>query len=269
MFGLKIQGRLGNQLFQYAYARVLAQKFHTSFFFLSYKYFYVNRYFEIKADSYFNNLLKGVFFYIRNGFSVKEIMEDQFQHPDANLMLEQDRAIYNGFYQSALYHHSQMADLIKEELTIKPAFRINIKDFVENERPNIVVHVRRTDYVTFGGDHVGGINLTLPLEYYQRALELLPVDTCNVIFLSDDMDFVKENLHAPNAIYAGKNSEITDFQLIMQADYLVLANSSFSWWGAYLNKTAKKIISPKYWLGIKIHKEYPVGIVHPAWTAID
>lgn len=269
MFGLKIQGRLGNQLFQYAYAKVLAQKFHTTFFFLGYKQFYANRYFEIETDSYAKNLLKAISFYIRKFFAAKEIMEDQFQHPDSNIRMEQDDVIYNGFYQSAIYHHSQMAERIKKELKIRPAFRINIKDFVKNERPNIVVHVRRTDYVTFGGDHVGGINLTLPLEYYQRALQQLPVDSCNVIFLSDDMNFVKENLQAPNAIYADKNSEITDFQLIMQADYLVLANSSFSWWGAYLNKTAKKVIAPKYWLGIKIYKEYPVGIVHPDWTAID
>ena len=153
-------------------------------------------------------------------------------------------------------------------LSIRPEYKVKIADFTGNNKPNIVVHVRRTDYVTFGGPHVGGINLTLPLSYYQDALKQLPCEECNVLFLSDDIDFVKQHFQFENAIYVQGNSEIGDFQLIMQADYLVLANSSFSWWGAYLNTVVKKVIAPKYWLGIKINKEYPAGIVNSDWIGL-
>jgi hypothetical protein len=268
MLGVKIQGRLGNQLFQYAYAKVLSRKYNTPFFLLNRKDFYADKYFTIKADTPLQNRWKAIVFYVKNGGFPKVIVEDQFAQPNTNINHESDNAIYDGFYQSASYHHSQMQSELKQELTIKPAYQIHIKDFVQNEKPTIVVHVRRTDYVTFGGDHVGGINLTLPLSYYEQALNQLPTATSNVLFLSDDIEFVKDNFHFANALYAEKNSEIVDFQLILQADYLVLANSSFSWWGAYLNTTVQKVIAPKYWLGLKIHKEYPAGIVHPDWITI-
>ena len=268
MLGVKIQGRLGNQLFQYAYAKVLSRKYNTPFFLLNRKDFYADKYFTIQADTPLQNRWKAIVFYVKNGGFPKVISEDQFAQPTTNIDHERDNVIYEGFYQSASYHHSLTLVEMKEELTIKPAYQIHIKDFVKNEKPTIVVHVRRTDYVTFGGDHVGGVNLTLPLAYYEQALQQLPTATCNVLFLSDDIQFVKEHFQFPNCMYAEKNSEIVDFQLIQQADYLVLANSSFSWWGAYLNTTVQKVIAPKYWLGLKINKEYPAGIVHPDWITI-
>jgi hypothetical protein len=268
MIGVKIQGRLGNQLFQYTYAKVLAEKFNTQYFLIRYKDFYAHKYFELEMESRFANGLKIIWFYLRGLFNVKTISEDQFSSPLLNISKEEDNSIYNGFYQSALYHPEKSVKSIKETLSIRPAYRISIRDYVGNEKPTIVVHVRRTDYLTFGGDHVGGINLTLPETYYQEALSKLPTLECNVLFLSDDIAFVKQQFKVPNAIYAERNSEIVDFQLIMQADYLILANSSFSWWGAYLNKGAKKVIAPMFWLGIKINKEYPVGINCADWITL-
>jgi hypothetical protein len=268
MFGMKVQGRLGNQLFQYAYARVLSEKFNTPWFFLKYKDLYIQRYFDVEIDAPWTNRLKAVKFYLSRLMFPKEVSENQMETPETNIRNEQDGVIYNGYYQSEKYHLAAMADLLKKDLKVKAAYRINIRDYVPNNKPNIVVHIRRTDYVTWGGPHLGGYNLTLPLSYYQHALSLLPHD-CNIVFLSDDMDFVKENFHHENAIYSEKNSEIVDFQLIMQADYLVLANSSFSWWGAYLNSGVKKVISPKYWIGFKIHEEHPNGINCQNWITIE
>lgn len=268
MFGVKVQGRMGNQLFQYAYAKVLSNKYNTSFFFLNFNLLYIQKYFNVQLDSPLKNRWKAVKYYFKNMTSLKVISEDQLAHPSVNIAHEEDNVIYNGFYQSAIYHHSNMAEVVKNELAIKPAYQIHIADFVKNKNPTIVVHVRRTDYVTFGSDSLGGINLTLPFDYYKNALELLPTASCNILFISDDVPFVKQHFPIPNALFAEKNSEIVDFQLIMQADYLILANSSFSWWGAYLNKKAKKIIAPKYWLGFKVKEEYPNGIIHPSWITI-
>jgi hypothetical protein len=268
MIGVNIQGRLGNQLFQYAYARVLSKKFNTPFFLLNSKYFYAQKYFDFEVKRPVQYRLLAILFWLKNFFVVRKINEDQFKEPKWNIKYERNNCVYNGFYQSEQYLHSGVAFEIKEQLKVKSHFLIDIRDFVKNDKQNIVVHVRRTDYVTFGGEHVGGINLTLSLEYYQKALAKLPTPQCNILFLSDDMEFVKENFQFAGAIYADKNSEITDFQLIMQADYLILANSSFSWWGAFLNPKAQKVIAPKYWLGVKINKEYPVGVVSANWEAI-
>jgi hypothetical protein len=268
MFGVKIQGRLGNQLFQYAYAKALSHKLNTSFFLLNSKEFYANKYFDIPVKTPFQYRIQAILFWVKNMLLVSKVNDDQFQSPEWNMQHERDEAVYIGYYQSEKYHR-EMAGAIREELFVKPDYQIKIRSFVPNDRPNIVVHVRRTDYITFGGDLLGGVNLTLSLDYYKKALAELPAHECNVIFLSDDIGFVKDNFVFPNAIYAEKNSEIVDFQLIMQADYLVLANSSFSWWGAYLNQKARKIIAPKYWLGIKIKEEYPRGVISQNWVGLD
>lgn len=268
MIGIKIQGRLGNQLFQYAYARVLSKKFNTPFFFARYKDLYLQKYFEIGIDSAPQNAVKKIRFYLRNLFMVKEVGEDQFAAPAVSIAKEQDNVLYVGYYQSEQYHPKDWVAGFKETIRVKPEFRIDIKDTVRNQKPTIVVHVRRTDYVSWGGEHMGGYDMTLPLAYYQEALALLPVDECNILFLSDDIGFVKQYFNFPNAQFAEGNSEIVDFQLLMQADYLVLANSSFSWWGAYLNKTVKRVIAPKYWIGVKLKREHPSGINCNNWTSI-
>jgi hypothetical protein len=267
MFGMKIQGRLGNQLFQYAYARVLARKFNSDYFFLNYKDLYLQKYFAIAVDNPATNRMKAIRFYLRNFLVPKTVSENQMAPPETNIRNEQDNVIYNGYYQSERYHPQGADKMLADELTVKPEYLISIRDYVPDDKPNIVVHIRRTDYVTWGGPHLGGYDLSLPLSYYQQALALLP-DQCNVLFLSDDMDFVKQNFHHQHAVYAQGNSEIVDLQLIMQADYLVLANSSFSWWGAYLNKNVKKVISPRYWIGFKINEEHPNGINSHKWTTI-
>lgn len=267
MFGVKIQGRLGNQLFQYAYALVLRKKFDTVFFLLNRKRFYADRYFDLGLDTPLQNTMKQVGFFLKNALKPVQITEDQMAHPDVNRANERDNVVYDGFYQSDLFHTGMRKEL-QQLFSVKPEFRLNIADFTGNNKPNLVVHIRRTDYINFGGAHTGGINLTLPEGYYHEALERLPVSECNVIFLSDDIAFVKEQFRIAGAIYSERNTEIADLQLLMQADYLVLANSSFSWWGAYLNTAVKKVIAPKYWLGIKIHKEYPVGIVRQEWEGI-
>lgn len=269
MFGVKIQGRLGNQLFQYTYARVLNKKLNAPYFFLGFKHFYAHRYFDIEVESLLSMRLKALKLYLLNGFKPKEVTEDQYIDPSVNIAKEQDDVIYSGFYQSAEYHIPEVADHVRSELVVKDQYRINIHDWVKNSKPNIVVHVRRTDYVSWGGELFGGYDMSLPVTYYRKALNELPVESCNLIFLSDDINWVKENFQSESAIFSEGNTEITDFQLLMQADYLVLANSSFSWWGAYLNKNVKKVIAPKYWIGIKIHKEHPAGVCRKEWTLID
>ena len=67
-----------------------------------------------------------------------------------------------------------------------------------------------------------------------------------------------------------ENSEIIDFQLIMNADIAIIANSSFSWWAAYLNAKEHKIVyAPKYWLGFKVDKEIPEKIMSVNWNWIN
>jgi hypothetical protein len=57
---------------------------------------------------------------------------------------------------------------------------------------------------------------------------------------------------------------------MINADKLIISNSSFAWWGTYLNKKNAEVFAPRYWLGFKIRKEYPVGIFNSLnWNLVE
>jgi hypothetical protein len=275
MFGIKIEGRLGNQMFQYAFAIALQQRLQTHFYIDGYKYHFINKYFVL--DRYFTlstkaslgNLARKTYAQFARGSGLPVVTEDQSQPPASFLeQYAKDGYFFKGFFQSEQYF-SNVKDIIAKEFRIKDHLRVNIGDFTgNNHRETIVVHIRRTDYLNWGSEALG-FNLSLPDTYYHRCLSGLDTTNKNILFLSDDIAYVKKTFNFPNAFYSEKNSEITDLQLLMQGDYLVLANSSFSWWGAFLNQQVKKILCPKYWIGFKINREWPNGVIPAGWEAIN
>jgi hypothetical protein len=120
-----------------------------------------------------------------------------------------------------------------------------------------VVHIRRTDYLNYGKR-----NISIPIDYFKRRLaEIKDLDSYKVIFLSDDMEYVKSEIAPqPNFIFS-HNNEIIDFQIIQHADIAIISNSSFSWWASYLGKKDNTVYAPKNWLGFYIGREHPKGIM--------
>ena len=59
-----------------------------------------------------------------------------------------------------------------------------------------------------------------------------------------------------------------DFQLLLHADKLIISNSSFAWWGAYLNKNKTEVFVPQYWLGFKVDKEIPADIIPARFISV-
>jgi hypothetical protein len=96
------------------------------------------------------------------------------------------------------------------------------------------------------------------------------------ILLSDDTEFAKNNLSDkikqmfPNDdVLVSNNNEIVDFQIILNADYCIIANSTFSWWATYLNIKKKKAYVPKFFLGFKIKREYPINVIPDDWIKVN
>jgi hypothetical protein len=87
------------------------------------------------------------------------------------------------------------------------------------------------------------------------------------IFISDDMEWVKNNFKGDNIFYSPLKDAILDLTLMTVCNNIIIANSTFSWWGAYLNKKNKKVISPKIWFGHRGPKDY-FDIVPNNWIKI-
>lgn len=146
-----------------------------------------------------------------------------------------------GWFHLYHYWHDYRDDLIKIFQFKPDIFDIairNIETIRENESyPIVSLHVRRGDYL-----QVSSLNLTL--DYYNEAisifLERFPY--FKVLVFSDDIDWCKEYIVGENVFYSENNSNYIDMCMMSLCDHNIIANSTFSWWGAYLNQHVDKII---------------------------
>jgi hypothetical protein len=277
MVGINVQCRLGNQLFQYAFIKALAERFDTSF--------YLNEkieplitadYFDLEGYSPTRNMINKFLLKIQSGNLIKKLRAtDVDTYSEATCNSLTNHTIYNGYFQSELFFKDIAAKIpayirVKKEHIAK--FQNEYNNIFTNNR-TIAVHIRRGDYLNLDNwwaENFGSNNLSLPTSYYLKCLEQVPDHkNCKIIFVSDDIDFVRtEFAHISNSEFS-QSDMITDFQIIMNADVCILSNSSFAWWAAFLNPKKNKLVyCPQYWLGFKVKKEYPENIIPAGWNQV-
>lgn len=137
------------------------------------------------------------------------------------------------------------------DINLKPSLITtanNKLDEIKNKHNNkitVSMHIRRGDYLLPQHNHYA----KLDIQYYSTAINEYFEDTDNYVFLifSDDIVYCKEHLiEGENVEYMENNSEYMDMALMSLCDNNIIANSSFSWWSAYLNKNTDKIIVCPY-----------------------
>jgi hypothetical protein len=149
-----------------------------------------------------------------------------------------------GFFQSWQYFESYRQELINIFTPPEPALadlRCKYQDILN--QPNCAVHVRRGDYLRIGR--------TISLDYYSRAIARFPSDTKFLVF-SDDLDWCKKVFFGAEFSFASGNVDDLDLILISLCQHQIIANSTFSCWGAWLNRNPRKVtIAPKSWISLK------------------
>lgn len=164
---------------------------------------------------------------------------------------EMDRAYLMGCWQSEKYFVN-VKDKVREAFTFKNMdLSKNMKAYAEAmENSNSVsVHIRRGDYLQV--DEVyGGICTE---EYYEKAMQKMreEMPDCHFFIFTNDVPWVKEHMQGEHITVVEGNDEdagYVDMYLMIRCKHYILANSSFSWWGCYLNPSEeKKVIAPKIW----------------------
>jgi hypothetical protein len=236
----KIQGGLGNQMFQYAYGKHLATKYKKKLYcdinfyqYQSLRNFSLQDFENIDLDTSVDNIKVNFPIYkIDDDFNYKEIAEPN----NCGYYLD-------GYWQSEKYFKESESVIRKQFKPNKFLFE-SILETPGLDTKTVSMHIRRTDYVTSNGYHP-----VQSLDYYQNAIDLIG-DYDTLYIFSDDINWCKENLKFNNMIFRDGNSDIEDLFLMSMCANNIIANSTFSWWAAWLNEHPdKKVISPSKWLG--------------------
>lgn len=270
----RMDGGLGNQMFQFALASILAQKnntvvlLDTSFFKQTEKRLgHTPRQFElgIFANSYTFASTAEILFFKQLSVFNKVKRELGFNYPkmykEASFsfdpkVLELQKPVYvRGFFQSYKYFKGY-EKLIREwfAFPIDSLDTLNKELIVTIENTNaIAIHIRRSDYVNDATTQQYHGNCSL--EYYLKAISLLTASEkeFRLFFFSDDSEWVKEQFgdlpYAKQFVdHNMAENSWKDMLLMSLCQHNIIANSSFSWWAAWLNANPnKKVIAPQKW----------------------
>lgn len=255
-------GGLGNQLYLYAFAKSLAEiwqtevKLDTSWFGLQKSGItprtYRLNHFSITAHEMEKSDLTAVLiedmtrgpWSDRYDYRQRPLLQEQFPRGFDPLVLLSPPPLYiSGYWQSYKYFERIRSILLKEFIisTAPSAITREISKLIV-ETNSVSVHIRRGDYV------IHGQVLLLPIAYYYQAVAKIGelIDKPHFYIFSDDPKWVKENFAIEYATTVvdcnNEENDYDDLRLMSLCKHHILANSSFSWWAAWLNHSNEKIV---------------------------
>lgn len=262
LFGLHIirfDGGLGNQMFEYAFYLSMRHQhsngiyaFDTIASNTAHNGFELDRIFGIdscRKQKRLSGLRKLAH---RHLLRIREVTEDNFMTYCPRVYNEKGCANeYVGYWQTEKYF-LQIEDEVRrvfrfrEELLSERTKTMSVA--LHKNAKSISLHVRRGDYKVIDNTKTFGI------EYYDAAVKLLREkhNGGDLIVFSDDPEWAKNNLPYKDMTVVDWNNGVDSWQdmyLMSQCTYNIIANSSFSWWGAWLNSNPEKlVIAPKKWM---------------------
>ncbi|MEJ8756643.1 alpha-1,2-fucosyltransferase [Pontibacter sp. H259] len=298
MIYTKLISGLGNQLFQYAIARHISiikgvplkldLSFYSSQNLRSFKLDHYNIEATVASEDEINRIIN---FHESNTWYDKFKKKMEFLLPPEKRMsfmkerewwvfepqiFEATKNTYlNGYWQHYKYFENLSTQIFKE-LTLKEQFDYNsnseLKNIFSEDSSAVSIHIRRGDYITDG--NANKLMGVLPLEYYFKAISYIneTVSSPNYFIFSDDLDWAKENLNikAPVTLVDldGGKKDYVEIDAMSKCKHNIIANSSFSWWGAFLNQNPNKIvISPSQWVLPK-NINSRIQLQFPSWIKL-
>ena len=233
-------GRLGNYMFQYAHLKSLFLSLTSN---QSLTPESMNKYKMCiptcsNLHSYFPNILY-------NDIKLKNydfIKEQNFNYNPNIKNKIKGNTLISGFWQSEKYFQ-QYKDIILTDFTFNNIILDFSKKYIDSIRiinhSLVAIQIRRTDYLTTNGFISPNIdNIINSIIYYKNKFT-----TVIFIFVSDDINWCKNNFSNINNTYFSNNNEVIDLCIMSLCDHQIISASSFGWWGAYLNPNPNKLIT--------------------------
>ena len=273
-------GRLGNQMFQYAAMKCLS--LHKTVPVVLPADSHSLKIFRLNAYHMHPSEIVGIF----NHEQPITYNEPHF-HYDENLFkipAHMQNVNLNGFFQSEKYF-KDIEHVIRREFQLTNIKIVKqVEDTLASIRDDhpgkavVAYHIRRGDNVPSERDAVGedgsqwrtdkqNYHPLLTQEYIDETLNEFK-DEVKLVFSDSlkDIEWCKKNMKADHLFFVGGESDVYDFEFMRQCDHNVISNSSFSWWAAWLNSNQeKRVIAPKKWFG-KVYKDHNMkDLIPPDW----
>lgn len=282
-------GGIGNQMFAYAAAKSLSIRngipfkldFDCPYKYVKYEYaldvFKLQAQFptrrELRRIKPKKGIERRIYSFLGKNTLMNLIKEEKEFTFSENFYNTPTNSYISGFWQSEKYF-LPIADEIRQDFCFKnePSTE-NLNSLSKIRSTNsISVHVRRGDYVNFAKTNL--LHGTCSIDYYRNAIALIEKTIQNPVyfFFSNDIGWVKKNIPIQGEHYFIENnsgpSSFEDLRLMSNCRHNIIANSSFSWWGAWLNNNDQKIvITPKKWMN---NSSIPTPDLIPvSWIRID
>ena len=293
MIVIRLTGGLGNQMFQYAFGRATANRLGVEMRLdLSDSTLSIHQGYELKrvfgieakiaTESDMANVLgwqrpeiirKALKKLRLTALFAKGLVEEPHFHFSAKMLQVPDNSYLSGYWQSEKYFEDAIECIRNDFKFSKPPSALNkvlLQEIADSNTTAISLHVRRGDYVH--NQAVSQVHGNCSLEYYHAAIQYVLQRVQSPLFyvFSDDMDWVRNHLEMPFPhkliTHNRGESSYEDMRLMSLCQHHIIANSSFSWWGAWLNANPKKlVIAPKNWFAdeSRPHDLFPDG-----WVAL-
>ncbi|MCR4338817.1 MAG: alpha-1,2-fucosyltransferase [Gemmatimonadaceae bacterium] len=268
MIAIRLIGGLGNQCFQYAVGRHLAEIHQTEL------KIDLTAYDEYKLHAYSLEPFR-----IRASVASPEDVagltevKEKHLHFDADILRLPDGVYLRGYWPTELYFRD-IDDVVRDELTVASPPTGRDKELADMmaSQESVSVHIRRADYLP--NTYAEQICETCDASYYDRCVSEVAkrFERPHFFVLSDDKEWMREHFKLPYALtfvdHNGPDRNYQDLRLMSLCKHNIIANSTFSWWGAWLNRNPEKVVfGPQKWFTDKARSSSK-DVIPSSWVRI-
>ena len=257
-------GGLGNQLFQAAHALSQGWKNNREVVFIPDSYTPGQ---GRNTKNYIDNVFRNLNF-INNPPRFDMVSEGPFTYSEINPLGH--NTMFHGYFQSTknwFGYDDKIREIFQPSQEIIDELKSKYPSL--NQPKTLSIHVRRGEYLKFPDIHP-----TISVEYISKAVKKIGEYSTVFVFTEDESrwpgskDFVMKNFSFPNVIFPQEEQDWKEMYLMSLCENHIISNSTFSWWGVFLDKNKnKKIVAPSVWFGP--NGPDPRDIYEPYWDLVN
>jgi len=253
MITSKLDGGLGNLLFEISAGYAHAKRINSTFFLMEDDENYETGYFSFvknkiskeyaeKIVSSWTKYKDTVFSKIpvRKKEDFEVVKQGGFKYSP---LPPRDNVILDGYFQSEKYFNDFENEIKNLFVFTESLKKRNLRKLNNLKKKKVGVHFRRYKY-----NHA--ILPPMPWVYYDIAMKSFNSNDYEFVLFSDDIDEVAKNMDMKRFNHLENETDVDDLFTLSQCDAIIMSNSTFSWWGSWLGKKKEKVIVPPFWCGI-------------------